>query len=178
MRRHPTFGIKTCLMLAAALVVAVVNWTHESCRAIAQTDNGRSLAAQEEKPFDQKQTLAELRKKIAGQEDKPSGEVFKNIQVPLFQKLPAKYFLGAMEFLFSKSIGVDCRHCHVVEQWEKEDKPTKQIGREMYALMLSIDDNLKKIGNLKSANPVVTCYTCHRGQSKPEIELPEIKKKQ
>jgi hypothetical protein len=54
MRRHPTIGIKTCLMLAAALVVAVVNWTHESCRAIAQTDNGRSLAAQEEKPFDQK----------------------------------------------------------------------------------------------------------------------------
>jgi hypothetical protein len=115
-----------------------------------------------------------LRKKIAGQEDKPSREVFKNIQVPLFQKLPAKYFLGAMEFLFSKSIGVDCRHCHVAGQWEKEDKPTKQIGREMYALMLSIDEDLKKIGNLKSANPVVTCYTCHRGQSKPEIELPEI----
>jgi hypothetical protein len=135
MRRRPTIG---CLMLAAALVVTAVNWTPEPCRAIALTDNGQSLAAQEEKPFDQKQTVAELRKKIAGQEDKPSGEVFKNIQVPLFQKLPAKYFLGAMEFLFGKSIGVDCRHCHVVEQWEKEDKPTKQIGREMYALMLSI----------------------------------------
>jgi hypothetical protein len=53
-------------MLAAALVVTAVNWTPESCRAIALTDNGQSLAAQEEKPFDQKQTLAELRKKIAG----------------------------------------------------------------------------------------------------------------
>src|SRR5215475_804480 len=178
MKRLYTTGIKASVMLIIAIGVAAMNWTRESRRAIALTDNGQSLAAQEEKPFDQKQTLAELRKKIAGQEDKPSGEVFKNIQVPLFQKLPAKYFLGAMEFLFSKSIGVDCRHCHVVEQWEKEDKPTKQIGREMYALMLSIDDNLKKIGNLKSANPAVTCYTCHRGQSKPEIELPEIKKKQ
>jgi hypothetical protein len=105
MRGHPTIGIKTCLMLAAALVGAAVTWMPESRRAIAQADNGRNLAAQEEKPFDQKQTLAELRKKIAGQEDKPSGEVFKNIQVPLFQKLPAKYFLGAMEFLFSKSSG-------------------------------------------------------------------------
>lgn len=83
-----------------------------------------------------------------------------------------------MEFLFSKSIGVDCRHCHIVEQWEKEDKSTKQIGPEMYAMMLSIDENLKKIGNLKSVNPLVTCYTCHRGQAKPEIEIPEIKKKQ
>jgi len=68
MRRLPTIG---CLMLAAALVVTAVNWTPESCRAIALTDNGQSLAAKEEKPFDQKQTLAELRKKIAGQEDKP-----------------------------------------------------------------------------------------------------------
>jgi len=164
-------------MLAAAIGMAAVNSMYELGHAAAQTNNGQSPTAQEEKPFDQKQTLVELRKKIAGQEDKPAGEVFKNIQVPLFKRLPAKYFLGAMEFLFSKSIGVDCRHCHVVEQWEKDDKPTKQTGREMYALMLSIQDSLKKVSNLKSANPVVTCYTCHRGQIKPEIELPELKKK-
>jgi len=177
MKRQCTTGIKTSVMLAVAIGVAAVNWTYELRHAAAHTNNGQSLAAQEEKPFDQKQALTELRKKIAGQEDKPAGEVFKNIQVPLFKRLPAKYFLGAMEFLFSKSIGVDCRHCHVVEQWEKDDKPTKQIGREMYALMLSIQDSLKKVNNLKSANPVVTCYTCHRGQTKPEIELPELKKK-
>jgi len=177
MKRQYTTGIKASVMLIIAIGVAAMNWTRELRRASAQTNNGQSVAVQGEKPFDQKQALAELQKKIAGQEDKPAGEVFKNIQVPLFKRLPAKYFLGAMEFLFSKSIGVDCRHCHVVEQWEKDDKPTKQIGREMYGLMLSIQDNLKKVSNLKSANPVVSCYTCHRGQVKPKIELPELKKK-
>lgn len=122
--------------------------------------------------------LADLRQKIAGHEDKPSEEVFKNIQIPTFKKLRAGLLLGAMEFVFSKSLGVDCRHWHLIGQWEKDEKPTKQISRDMYGLMMSIDDNLKKIGNLKSANPIVSCYTCHRGQTKPEIELPEVKKKQ
>jgi uncharacterized protein HemX len=68
MRRQYTPGIKASVMLAAALGVAAVNWTFESRCAIAHNDNGQSRAAQEEKPFDQQQVLAELRKKIAGQE--------------------------------------------------------------------------------------------------------------
>jgi hypothetical protein len=31
---------------------------------------------------------------------------------------------------------------------------------------------LKEIKNLKSANPVVNCTTCHRGQVKPAVNLP------
>ncbi|MCI0563482.1 MAG: photosynthetic reaction center cytochrome c subunit family protein [Nitrososphaera sp.] len=177
MSKQCIVNVKISVVLVIALGLIIMSWVKVSTSAAAQANSSQNSAIQEEKPFDQKQVLAELQKKIAGQEDKPAGEVFKNIQVPLFKRLPAKYFLGAMEFLFSKSIGVDCRHCHVVEQWEKDDKPTKQIGREMYALMLSIQGSLKKVSNLKSANPVVTCYTCHRGQTKPEIELPELKKK-
>ena len=178
MRGRYTTSIKAAVILAVALGWIETSWRGERSAAAVQSNNGQNPAAQEEKPFDQKQALSELRKKIAGQESKPSGEVFKNIQIPLFQKLPSRLLLGAMEFLFSKSLGVDCRHCHVVDQWEKDDKPTKQIAREMYALMLSIDDNLKKIGNLKSANPVVTCHTCHRGQVKPEVESPDLRRKQ
>lgn len=164
MRKQFITNFKIGMVLAAALGVA----------SMTQANSNRDPVFQEEKPFDQKQALADLRKKIVGQENKPSEEVFKNIQIPLFKKLPARLLLGAMEYLFSKSLGVDCRHCHTVDQWEKDEKATKQIARDMYALMLSTQDNLRKIPNLKTPN--VTCYTCHRGQIKPEVELPELKK--
>ena len=67
-----------------------------------------------------------------------------------------------METGYSKSLGVGCAHCHVVGQWEKDDKPTKQVTREMAALVSAINnDYLKKIKNLKGPNPGVNCTTCH-----------------
>ena len=77
-----------------------------------------------------------------------------------------------MEIGYSKSLGVNCTHCHVVDQWEKEDKPQKQITREMAAMSRTINnDLLKKIKNLKSENPIVNCTTCHRGQAKPALNI-------
>ncbi len=177
MSKQCVVNIKVSIVLAMALGLISMRGMKISTIVAAQANNNQNPAIQEEKPFDQKQALDDLRKKIVGQESKPSEEVFKNIQIPIFKKLPARLLLGAMEFVFSKSLGVDCRHCHVVDQWEKDEKPTKQIARDMYGMMISIQADLKKVRNLKSANPIVSCYTCHRGQTKPEVELPELKKK-
>ena len=122
-------------------------------------------------PFVQNQKLADLAKQIAGREDRPSGEVFKNIQ--LLKSMPAGRLLKVMELGYSKSLGVNCTHCHVVDQWEKDDKPTKQITREMIKMAGAINnDYLKNIKNLKSENPIINCTTCHRGQLKPALNLP------
>src|SRR5262245_49896558 len=127
--------------------------------------------SQDAKSFDQAQTLAELRKRIAEQKDKPAEEVFKNIQQ--LKGVPAGRLLAIMEIGYSKSLGVDCRHCHVVDQWEKDDKPTKQITREMALMARTINNEyLKKIKNLKSENTIINCTTCHRGQTKPALNLP------
>jgi Photosynthetic reaction centre cytochrome C subunit len=134
------------------------------------TDSGKA-AAYQDKPFNQEQALSELKKRIAGQEQKPAEEVFKNIQ--LLKGVPAGRLLAIMQIGYSKSLGVDCTHCHVADQWEKEDKPTKQIAREMAQMSRAINTELlKKIKNLKSENPVVNCTTCHRGQTKPALNLP------
>lgn len=126
---------------------------------------------QTEKPFDQAQALADLKKTIAGQENKPAGEVFKNIQT--LKAMPAGRLLRVMELGYAKSLGVNCTHCHVAGQWEKEDKPTKQITRDMFAMMTAINtEQLKKIKNLKSPDPLINCTTCHRGQTKPALNLP------
>jgi hypothetical protein len=77
-----------------------------------------------------------------------------------------------MQIGYSKSLGVDCTHCHVAGQWEKEDKPTKQITRDMSEMAKTINTKLKEIKNLKNPNPVVNCTTCHRGQVKPALNLP------
>jgi len=145
-------------------------WT-SSTKTAARVYNHQDAATPQLQTFDQKQKLAELAKQIAGREDKPAAEVFKNIQS--LKVMPAGRLLKVMEFGYSKSLGVNCTHCHVVDQWEKDDKPTKQVAREMIKMNGAINnDYLKNIKDLKSENPVINCTTCHRGQTKPALNLP------
>jgi hypothetical protein len=141
------------------------------------TPNSRELiagakAAPATQTFDQEAKLAELRKKIAGRENEPAEAVFKNIQ--FLKGVPAGRLLNVMRLGYSRSLGVNCTHCHVVDEWEKDDKPTKQTARDMAQMVRTINnDLLKNIKNLKSASPVINCTTCHRGQTRPALDLPE-----
>ncbi|MEA3245306.1 MAG: c-type cytochrome [Gemmatimonadota bacterium] len=122
--------------------------------------------------FDQAAALAELKAAIAGKEELPAVEVFKNIRQ--YKGVTASRFLRIMEFGFTVALGVDCTHCHTPGRWEADDKETKQIAREMSAMLGAINnDFLKKIPNLKSTNPAVNCTTCHRGSTRPALELPQ-----
>jgi hypothetical protein len=86
--------------------------------------------------------------------------------------IPAGNLLKIMQGGFSRSLGTSCAHCHVVGQWEKEDKPTKQITRDMWNMDHAVvSDYLKKMDGLKDRNPMVNCTTCHRGQLKPALNL-------
>jgi len=114
--------------------------------------------------------VKEVMQGIAGREQEPAGSVFKNVQV--FKGMPAGRMLRIMEMGFGRSLGVSCTHCHVAGEWEKEDKPAKQIAREMWAMAQTItSEYLSKIKNLHSERPTVNCTTCHRGQVKPALEL-------
>jgi hypothetical protein len=171
--KHFTRGAVMSAAVALVLGVALVclQMSNNVKAQNGQTPATQTPTSQGDKPFDQAQALADLRKAIAGREDKPAGEVFKNIQ--MFNAMPAARLLKVMELGYAKSLGVDCTHCHVAGQWEKEDKPTKQIARDMAAMAANINKELlPKIKNLKSAEPVINCTTCHRGQTKPALNLP------
>lgn len=163
----------TTLFLFTLIIIVRLAGVQTSTSVIAQNNqNSQTTASQAEKPFDQGQALADLRKAIAGQESKPAGEVFKNIQ--MHKTMPAGRMLRVMELGYARSLGVNCTHCHVPGAWEKEDKPTKQIARDMSAMVLVINnEQLKNIKNLKGPNSIVNCTTCHRGQTKPALDLPE-----
>jgi len=135
----------------------------------------RSSPPQAESPEAIKQSnqekVTEIKKQIEGKENQPAETVFENIQ--LFKGAPAERVLMIMQS-FSNALGVSCAHCHVPGEWEKEDKPQKQIARDMMKMIGTINnDLLKNIKNLKGPNPIVNCTTCHRGQLKPALNLEE-----
>lgn len=176
MRNRNVFTFRVVALLCFALGILGVKFMNPNARALAQSNTETKPATQDAKPFDQEQALAALRKSIAGKENMPASEVFKNIL--MLKQMPAGRLLKVMELGYSRSLGVNCTHCHVPDQWEKDDKPTKPIAREMMTMVGAINnDYLKKIKNLKSENPIVNCTTCHRGQVKPELNLPDSKTK-
>jgi len=81
---------------------------------------------------------------------------YKNIQ--LLKGLPADRLTSIM-FAFKSSLGVDCTYCHIKDQFEKDDKSTKQMARKMITI---VRDANAKLGAAR-----VNCFTCHRGQPRP-----------
>jgi len=82
---------------------------------------------------------------------------YKNIQ--LLRGIPSERLTKIM-FAFKASLGVDCTYCHIKDQFEKDDKPQKQTARKMIQL---VRDTNAKLGSMTR----VTCFTCHRGQTRP-----------
>ena len=106
--------------------------------------------------------------------DKPAEQVRKNIQV--LKGLPDSQLFLLMNFV-GDSLGVNCDHCHVKGEknpqtgedtwlWERDDKKEKAVGRDMMRMVLELN---RTTFNREGA---VTCYTCHRGSTRPERMAP------
>lgn len=112
------------------------------------------------------QQVEEVQKQIVGRENEPAETVFKNIQI--FKGFPAGRVLRIMQMGFVGSVGVECAHCHVPGEWEKDDKKPKQIARQMWGMMAEVN---KQVSAIKTG-AAVNCYTCHRGSPKPLLNPP------
>jgi hypothetical protein len=93
----------------------------------------------------------------AGSKEERAEQKYKNIQ--LLKGIPSDRLLKVM-FAFKSSLGVDCTFCHIKDQFDKDDKPTKQTARKMIQL---VRDTNVKLGTTTR----VTCFTCHRGSTRP-----------
>ena len=89
--------------------------------------------------------------------DERAEHKFKNIQV--LKGLPADRITKIM-FAFKASLGVECTYCHIKDEFDKDDKPQKQMARKMIGIVRDANDKLGVAGR-------VTCFTCHRGQERP-----------
>jgi hypothetical protein len=102
--------------------------------------------------------------------DVPAEKYFKNIQA--FRGLPSTELMGAMSFM-AAALGTRCEHCHVTTEngptpREKDDKAAKRRARDMIAMVKAINSS-----NF-NGKPLVTCATCHHGQTKPP-EAPPLR---
>ena len=113
--------------------------------------------------------VTELLATIKGQENRPAGEVFKNVQ--LLKDIPAARFLRIMDAGYSRALGVNCDHCHVEDRWAADEKRPKRAAREMMAMTGQINDLLVKMENIDNTEPAVNCTTCHRGYVKPALQM-------
>jgi len=155
--------VAICAFGAMILIFSLGN-SHGSVAIHAQTGATPT-------PFDQQAAISKLREQIKGREQEPASSVFKNIQ--MLKTVPAGRLLAIMQMGYARSLGVDCTHCHVPDKWDSDEKPEKQIARDMNAMAAKINgDLLKNIKNLKSPTPTINCTTCHRGQVKPALNLP------
>lgn len=107
--------------------------------------------------------------------EEPAGE-FKNLQV-----LPKNIKADSLDKImdgFNESLKVDCKFCHVKDKnsealiMEKDDKPEKEITRNMMRMTMDINKKYFSFNEEAAAQNVqaVTCYTCHKGNPIPEKE--------
>jgi hypothetical protein len=79
---------------------------------------------------------------------------------------------------FTGDLGVECTYCHAKDpatgrpNFASDDNPVKNRARVMMKMTSAINtEYLTQLNDPKAANPV-TCGTCHRGMSKPEVFVP------
>lgn len=99
-------------------------------------------------------------------QEKTVEQVQKNIRV--LNGLPASQLMPVMH-LMRAALGVRCDYCHIAEngKYWMDDKPAKQTARRM--LQMTAEINQKNF----DGQPVVTCNSCHRGQTKP-VAVPGV----
>jgi len=111
----------------------------------------------------------------------PEKEGFKNLKV-LPKNITDKQLDNVMDE-WAHSLGVHCSFCHVRDEAAKkmdfasDAKPEKEMARSMFKMMNKINQKYfeaKKDSIGMMAKSGINCYSCHRGDSHPEVKLPEM----
>ena len=94
----------------------------------------------------------------------------KNLQV--LNKDISKDDLKKMMDGFAEQLGVKCTFCHIVDQYEKDDRPHKADARRMIRLVLDMRAKKADYFGPRVKDAVITCSICHRGKAEPEPFVP------
>ena len=103
----------------------------------------------------------------------PIPEKFTNLQV--LPKTITRAELVPIMRSFALQLGIRCEHCHVGEgndlskfDFAADKKPTKATARQMLRMVNTLNTMLADVGTPAAAGQSkVTCFTCHRGTTKP-----------
>jgi len=108
---------------------------------------------------------------------KPADDHYKNLQV-LPKNTTGAMMNKIMVGEFEDALGVSCGFCHAANKegdgldYASDTKPEKQIARQMLRMTLNLNRDYFKIDTpmVGTDNIVVTCNTCHKGDTFPDGE--------
>lgn len=80
---------------------------------------------------------------------------------------------------FARALGTRCNHCHVsnppgsAEEFDfaSDAKPEKKTARTM--ILMTRDINANYLSKVNQHGETVTCFTCHRGHTVPQLQVVE-----
>ena len=117
---------------------------------------------------DNDQSMRAVLASIAGKEQLPAREVFKNVNY--LADVRAGTFLSIMNGGYARALGVRCAHCHLEEDYASDEKRPKRAAREMQLMHRMINQELAKMQHIQTPatqNRAINCATCHRGAPIP-----------
>lgn len=120
--------------------------------------------------------VAQVLHDIAGRENEPAEQVFKNVQV--LKGITAAELVTKMDKEYATALSWNCTNCHRFanqENWASDTSENKRRARFMQ--QMENDINQSELPKLYPRDtPKVSCATCHRGYNEPpraEYLLPE-----
>lgn len=104
---------------------------------------------------------------IAGRENQPAEQVFKNVQV--LKGITAAQLVRKMDEEYGKSMSWNCTNCHrLAPQGNFASDTSNDKRRARFMQQMTDDINKVQLPKLYPKDtPHVTCMTCHRGYNEP-----------
>lgn len=99
-----------------------------------------------------------------------AGPEHKNLQV--LSKDISKDELKKTMDGFTEQLGVKCTFCHILDQYEKDERPHKADARRMIRLVMDMKAKKTDYFGPRTKEAVITCSLCHRGKAEPEPFIP------
>jgi len=159
------------IILVTTLLLTAISYFAFSIGRVSHTRSIVAAAIEDSLEKDRLKFMNEVMASIKGKEKWPADSVFKNIKVIVGESsVSAEHLLWMMNWGWSKELGVSCSHCHTPGKWDSDSLSAKNIARGMWTMRVKINNELlPSITGLDySANPKVSCITCHRGKPVPD----------
>ena len=120
--------------------------------------------------------IAKVMQEIAGREDQPAEQVFKNIRV--LKGITAAQLVTKMDKDYAEALSWNCTNCHrLANQGNFASDTSNDKVRARFMQQMQNDINTVTLPKLYPKDtPKVTCATCHRGYNEPppgQYLLPE-----
>lgn len=111
--------------------------------------------------------VAQVMSQIAGHENEPADQVFKNVQV--LKGITAAQLVHKMDKEFGEALSWNCTNCHrFAPQGNFASDTSTDKKRARFMITMTNDINHTQLPKLYPKDtPQVTCASCHRGYNEP-----------